>query len=250
MVTEESPATAALRRIGEESPQPAAILAVSAHWITPSPTFAAARRPATLHDFRGFPRSLYEFDYPAPGAPDIARRGAELLEAAGMAASLDEERGRDHGVWSPLALIYPMADVPTTQVSLAASLDPSFHYRMGEALAPLAAQGVLILASGGATHNLSAADPTGAGGAPSWAMEFDAWLEETLTTGDIDALLDYRNRAPGLATAHPTEEHLTPLFVAAGAAGGAIMAERLVTAFSWGSLSLATYRLSTPYDHL
>ncbi|MBF0171107.1 MAG: dioxygenase [Nitrospinae bacterium] len=245
MAVGEGPGALQMRRAGTTLPRPTAILMVSAHWIAPAPTFATAPRPATLHDFRGFPRSLYELSYPAPGAPEVARLGADLLEAHGIASALDPERGFDHGVWSPLMLLYPGADIPVVCLSLAASLDPARHLAMGRALAPLRERGVMIVASGGATHNLGEVDPAG-GTPPDWAVAFDRWLAERLEAGDVDGLVDWERSAPHAMTAHPTPEHFVPLLVAVGAAGDSFAAQRLVDAFEWGSLSLAAWRFEEP----
>ncbi len=211
----------ALAALAASLPRPAAVLVASAHWEAPQPRLSAAPQPETIHDFFGFPQPLFEIQYPAPGAPAVAARARELLAAAGLDAPLDPQRGLDHGAWVPLRFMYPNADVPVLQVAIQPGLDPAHHHRVGAALAPLADEGVLILGSGSATHNLrevrwrSRANED----VPAWVQEFRAWLIDALARGDVEALLAYRARAPHAVRNHPTDEHLLPLYVALGAAG-------------------------------
>lgn len=200
-------------------PRPKAILVLSAHWLTPAPLLSAAPQPETIHDFGGFPRELYTIRYPAPGAPALASEVAALLNAAGFAARTDPERGLDHGAWVPLRLMVPAADIPVLQLSLQPQFGPEYHYRLGQALAPLRAQGVLLLGSGSLTHNLfevqwNAGDDESA--VPDYVYAFQHWIHEKLLAGDTAAVLDYRQQAPSAVRAHPTEEHLLPLFVMLG----------------------------------
>jgi 4,5-DOPA dioxygenase extradiol len=230
-----------LKRLGEELGRPSSILCVSAHWDTAAPAVSGAARPETIHDFGGFPDELYRMRYPAPGAPKLAGRVRELLDDLGLACTISPDRGLDHGAWVPLSLIYPEADVPVTQLSVQPSLGTEHHYRLGRALAPLRAEGVLVLATGSATHNLSR---IGRGGsAPEWAREFDEWLFRKVTEGDLDELFDYRRRAPHAALAHPSDEHLLPLYVAlgAGSLGAHVRGRSLHRGWTWGSLSMAAY---------
>lgn len=216
---EQSVARDFLSRLGEALPRPEAILCISAHWEGRHARLGLAERPETIHDFFGFPDALYELRYPAPGAPDLARRAAELLEAQGQTVVLDESYGLDHGAWSPLRLIYPAADLPVTQLSLLVEGGPAAHLAIGRALAPLRDEGVLVLGSGGATHNL-AAWRRGGEAAPAWAQAFDDWLVARVEAGAVEDLVDYRRRAPEGPRNHPSEEHFLPLFVALGAAEG------------------------------
>ena len=230
-----------LRRLGGELGRPEAILCVSAHWNTEVPTVSGAERPETIHDFGGFSEELYRMRYPAPGAPCLARRVRELLGEAGLACTVSPVRGLDHGAWVPLKLIYPEADVPVTQLSVQPGLSTEHHLRLGRALAPLREEGVLILATGSATHNLT---KIGRGEVPpEWAREFDEWLFRKIAEGALEELLDYRRLAPHAAVAHPTEEHLLPLFVALGAGSGDTQARSrcLHRGWTWGSLSMAAY---------
>ena len=230
-----------LKRLGGELGRPESILCVSAHWDTEAPAVSDAERPETMHDFGGFAEELYRMRYPAPGAPSLAGRVRELLGKAGLACTVSPTRGLDHGAWVPLTLIYPEADVPVTQLSVQPSLGPEHHFRMGRALAPLRGEGVLILATGSATHNLS---KVGRGEVPpAWASEFDEWLFRKISEGALDELLDYRRLAPHASVAHPTDEHLLPLFVAMGAGSGEFKARgrNLHRGWTWGSLSMAAY---------
>jgi 4,5-DOPA dioxygenase extradiol len=228
-----------LRGLGRELGRPRAILCVSAHWATSAPTLSAAERPETIHDFGGFPEELYRVRYDAPGAPQLAARAAELLAASGLESEVSRERGLDHGAWVPLSLMYPERDVPVTQLSVQPRAGAGRHFRVGQALAPLRREGVLILSTGGATHNLS---QIGRGEhAPEWAARFDEWLDERIRRGAYEELLEYRGLAPHAELAHPTDEHLLPLFVAAGAGGAGAPGRGLHRGWTHGSLSMSAY---------
>ena len=229
--------------LGRTLPRPAAVLSVSAHWMTTVPALSRAEHPATIHDFYGFPEPLYRLSYEPPGAPALADRAAELLQAAGLSPAIDPARGLDHGAWVPLRSIYPKADVPVTQLAIQPRRDARWHFAVGEALAPLRQESVLILASGGAVHNLSDLSREG-GATPAWARAFDDWLAEKLAAGDTEALLDWEN-APAARRAHPSEDHFLPIFVAMGAAGRGTRAERIHRGFELGSLSLAAFRFGS-----
>ncbi|HXF65501.1 MAG TPA: class III extradiol ring-cleavage dioxygenase [Burkholderiales bacterium] len=240
---EESAAREFLVRLGGELPRPRAILAVSAHWDTARPEVSAAERPGTIHDFYGFPPELYRLRYPAPGAPELARRLAGLLGASGLAAEVAPDRGLDHGAWVPLMLMYPAADIPVTQLSIQSRLGPAHHVRLGEALRPLRDEGVLVLASGGATHNLREwRDRREGAAALPWAVEFNEWLAQAVLSDRREDLIAYRTRAPHAVRNHPTDEHLLPLFVALGAGGPGGRAQRLHTGMVSGVLSMDAYR--------
>jgi len=198
---------------------PKAVLAVSAHWEEAAPTVMTSEHPPMLYDYYGFPAEAYELTWPAPGAPKVAARVRDLLGAAGIESASDPKRGFDHGAFVPLKLAYPNADVPTVQLSLKAGLDPKEHLAIGRALAPLRDEGVFIVGSGMSFHNLRTLR-TPAAAKPA-ADAFDAWLRETvpLEAGERDRRLAEWASAPHARAAHPREEHLIPLMVAAGAAG-------------------------------
>ncbi len=230
---------AAWRKLGLQLPKPSAILVVSAHWETHIPTLSRTTRPETIHDFGGFPEELYRIQYPAPGAPKVAERAAQLLQQADIPVQLDDKRGLDHGAWVPLSIMYPDVDIPVAQISLQPERDPLWHLELGGALRPLRDDGVLIIASGAITHNLHAVfrhpqnEPT-----PKWVTEFCDWIAAKISEGDLDALCNYRALAPHAAQNHPTDEHLLPLFVALGAASKADDAQRLNRVATYGLLAM------------
>lgn len=196
-------------------PRPQSILMLSAHWEQKPVTLGATRTVPLVYDFYGFPAKYYGVTYRAPGAPELAERVRQLLTKTQPVAD-EPERGLDHGAYVPLIAMYPDANVPTLQVSLP-TLDASTLFALGRALAPLRRDGVLIIGSGFLTHNLRAMDLRPDPVTPSWAAEFDAWTADVITRREVDALLDYRNRAPGVRQALPTHEHFVPVVVAMGA---------------------------------
>lgn len=234
---------AAWAALMQRLPKPDSILVISAHWETAAPEVSRADPPNTIHDFGGFPDALYRIQYMPPGAPALAARVAGLLDSAGFATTQHPSRGLDHGAWVPLRCMVPAANIRTTQLSLQTHLGPRHAYAVGEALRPLRAEGVLILASGGIVHNLRqldwhAGDVVTQNGV-AWAKAFNAWMTERTTVGDIEALLDYRQRAPHAAQSHPSEEHLLPFYVALGAGGGT--PERIPVGYTYGSLGMDAY---------
>jgi 4,5-DOPA dioxygenase extradiol len=238
----ETPARQFLAGLGTTLPRPVAILVVSAHWETAIPTVSATATNETIHDFRGFPRALYEMRYDAPGAPALAAQVAGLLGAAGLACDLDQHRGLDHGAWVPLMLMYPNADIPVLQLSVQTHLGPAHHLRVGRALAALRGQGVLIVGSGSFTHDLSEfrGQPIDAP-APGWVNGFADWFDAALTGGRTDDLLAYRELAPFAVKNHPSEEHLLPLYAAFGAAGADPQASRLHASATYSVLRMDVY---------
>jgi 4,5-DOPA dioxygenase extradiol len=230
---------AAWQRLADTLPRPQAILAVSAHWTTRAAAVSAAPRPATIHDFYGFPDALYDLDYPAPGAPALAERVTGLVPGI----AVDARRGLDHGAWAPLSLMYPTADIPVVQLSVMPGAEASAHFEIGRRLAPLAREGVLVLGSGSLTHNLYDLVPDAADGtALPHVAEFSDWFAERLADGDAPALLDWERRAPHARRAHPTPEHLLPLFVALGAAGDAARARAVHRGYQLGALAMDAWR--------
>lgn len=222
--------------------RPSAVLIISAHWDTPVPTLAVDPRPATLHDYYGFPQPLYAIRYSASGAVSVAMDARVLLEEAGFEVALDPQRGLDHGAWIPLRLMYPDATVPVLALSLQSQLAPTHHYRLGQALAPLRDAGVLIVGSGNLTHNLGHFRQLhGSDVTPDYVPAFQHWVRDRLNAGDVDALLDYRHLAPGALQAHPTDEHLLPFFVALGAAGRAFETEAIYSGIEHNILAMDSY---------
>jgi aromatic ring-opening dioxygenase catalytic subunit (LigB family) len=198
--------------------RPKAVLMISAHWEAPEFSVMTSARPGMLYDYGGFPEHTYHVSYPAPGAPEVASRVRALLAQAGIATREDAERGFDHGLFAPMAVIWPAADVPVLQLSLKRGLDPREHLALGRALAPLREEGVVIIGSGLSFHNLRAFGPQ----AREPSAAFDAWLAGALSRPDAtqraEALAAWET-APAARLAHPREEHLLPLMVAVGAAG-------------------------------
>jgi aromatic ring-opening dioxygenase catalytic subunit (LigB family) len=200
--------------------QPRAILMVSGHWETRGFALTATAKPPLVYDYYGFPAHTYQLRYDAPGEPELAARVAGLLRDAGHAAMLDPERGLDHGVFVPLKVAFPNADVPVVELSLDADLDAAMHLAMGRALTPLREEGVLILGAGMSFHNLRAyGDPR----ATAPAAQFDAWLDQAarLPPASRTQALAYWHEAPAARICHPRPEHLLPMMVAAGASSGA-----------------------------
>ena len=222
--------------------RPKAILMVSAHWERLRPTVSAPPRNETIHDFGGFPEALYRISYPAPPSEDLAKRVTELLAAGGVPADIDRQRGLDHGAWVPLMAAWPEADVPVVQLSVQTRLGPEHHYRLGQLLAPLRSEGVLIVGSGSFTHDLRSFFSSGGNiDAPEqdWVRVFAEWMTSALKQGRIEDLLAYRRLAPEAAHNHPTEEHLLPLFVVLGAGAG--MARQIHSSTTYGILRMDAF---------
>ncbi|MBI4916694.1 MAG: dioxygenase [Acidobacteria bacterium] len=241
LAVEPEPAHDFLAGLGTTLGRPRAVLCVSAHWETDQPALTANDRPATIHDFSGFPAELYALRYPAPGDGTLAARAAGLLAGASIEASLDATRGLDHGAWVPLSLVYPDAGVPVVQLSVQPHRDAAHHLAVGRALQPLRDEGVLVLGSGGATHNLGEVE-WGDDPSPSvHVRDFERWLVAAVTSGSVDELVGWRERAPDAARIHPTTEHFMPLFVALGAAGASTRATVLHRSFAYRVLAMAAF---------
>ncbi|MFW0791208.1 dioxygenase [Gordonia sp. CPCC 205333] len=208
-----------LRALADDLPRPTAILVVSAHWEEAPLTIGSTDPTVALtYDFWGFPQRYYQTTYWSPGAVDLAAR-IEALMPYGEPVAHDQTRRLDHGAYVPLTVMYPDADVPVLQISLP-TLDPLRLLELGNRLAPLRAEGVLIIGSGFTTHGLPfLTDPRPDATPPAWSAEFDTWAHERFAAGDVESLLDFRHRAPGMPYAHPTIEHFAPLFVTLGASG-------------------------------
>ncbi|KAL5755382.1 hypothetical protein ACOSP7_023602 [Xanthoceras sorbifolium] len=225
--------------------RPNSILVISGHWETHVPTVNVVDRNDTIHDFYGFPNQMYQLKYPAPGAPELAKRVKELLLGSGFKrVDEDRKRGLDHGAWIPLMLMYPEANIPVCQLSIQLDKDGTHHYNMGKALAPLKEEGVLIIGSGSATHNLRALSGSG-NSISQWALEFDTWLKDALIEGRHEDVNHYEEKAPHAKRAHPWPDHFYPLHVAMGAAGENAKAELIHHSWSYGALSYASYRFKS-----
>lgn len=234
---------AELRGLGAALPRPTSVLVVSAHWESRPVTLGATTTVPLVYDFSGFPPELYRNQYPAPGAPGLAARVEALLGGAGIPVQRDPARGLDHGAYVPLQMMYPAADVPILQVSLP-TMEPAPLLAVGRALAPLREEGVLIVGSGFLTHNLRRFDPRPNAPVPAWAAEFDAWAAEALGKRDVDAVLDYRARAPAVGIALPTHEHFVPVIVALGASVDRVESVTFpITGWEAGSLTRRAVQL-------
>ncbi|WPN28624.1 class III extradiol ring-cleavage dioxygenase [Pseudomonas sp. P5_109] len=230
----------ALARLAAEIPKPKAIVIVSAHWESNELLVSANPQPETWHDFGGFPKALFEVQYPASGDPRLAAEVCQLLKADGLPARVDSNRPFDHGVWVPLSLMYPQADIPIVQVSLPTRGGPALQTRVGHALASLREHGVLLIGSGSITHNLRELDwHAGPESVEPWALAFRNWMIEKLAANDEAALHDYRAQAPNAVRSHPSDEHLLPLYFARAAGGQFSVAHQ---GFTMGALGMDIYR--------
>jgi aromatic ring-opening dioxygenase catalytic subunit (LigB family) len=231
-----------LARMPAELPEkPGAILMISGHWEDDAFAVMTAAHPGMTYDYYGFPPETYTISYPAPGAPDIARRAAKLIEAAGLPVRLDPDYGFDHGTFAPAAIMYPRADVPIFQVSIQKGYDPAAHFALGRALAPLRDEGVLIVGSGLSYHNLRLFGP----GAREPSAAFDAWLAQVMALPGkerTEALMHWED-APYARVCHAREDHLVPLFSALGAAEDekAVMTYHDTDLF--GGVTASSYRI-------
>lgn len=225
--------------LGRELPRPRALLVISAHWFFGATAVTAMAQPRTIHDFYGFPQALFDFDYPAPGAPDLAAEIAEAVKPHWVGLDRDQW-GLDHGTWSVLAHVYPDADIPVVQLSINALKPLEYHLELGASLAPLRDRGVMILGSGNVVHNLRLVQWKQPDAAFDWARRFDDAVARKLATapGDILSVMQH----PDCELAVPTPEHFIPLlYIAALAAAEGVPAEALVRGYSLGSLSMSCY---------
>lgn len=232
---------AKLAQLGPSLTGARAVVVVSPHWQTQGLNVSSHPRPETIHDFHGFPDALYKLRYPAAGDPEIAQMVVALLKKAGLQAQLDEVRGLDHGVWVPLLHLRPQADIPVICVSLPIDATPQSAWELGQALAPLRERQVVVLGSGSLTHNL--ADWRGCANTEvaSYVSAFTAWIRASVQARDLVALTAYRTRAPHAVRAHPSEEHLLPLFVTLGATDETDRFEVLTKEVRYGVLSMETF---------
>jgi 4,5-DOPA dioxygenase extradiol len=230
------------RKIGSEMPRPKAVVCVSAHWYPPATLVTAMERPRTIHDFGGFPRPLFELQYPAPGAPELATRVAELLGPTEVGQ--DAEWGLDHGTWSVLCHVFPDADVPVIQVSMDETLPASEHYALGRRLAPLRDEGVLVMGSGNLVHNLH----TYAWGRHvpepfDWAVRFEAFAREQMVAGDHEPLIGYERLGRDAQLSAPTPDHYLPLLYVLGAQQPGDRVTFPVEGIDGGSVSMLTVQI-------
>jgi 4,5-DOPA dioxygenase extradiol len=243
---EDDPWGRALADFGARTPRPRAAVVVSGHFEAPEPLrVTGSPQPETIHDFYGFPDELYGIRYRAPGDPALAKRIAGLLEGAGFAAAVDPKRGLDHGAWVPLRFLYPDASVPVIEVSQPAPGSTERLLEIGAALAPLRDERIAIVGTGGVVHNLRRIDPSAdaSGRVADWASEFDSWFAERLAAMDVEALADYRRRAPHAALAVPTPDHFEPVFAVLGSAAAGERATTIHEGFRYGTISMRSFVL-------
>jgi 4,5-DOPA dioxygenase extradiol len=235
---EDNPWSRAFRALGAALPRPKAILSISAHWFVAGTFLTGELRPKTIHDFGGFPRELYEQQYPAPGDPELAGRVAGLLGKDRTALRMDW--GLDHGTWTVLLHLLPAADCPVVQLSIDGRLPAAQHLALGKALAPLRDEGVLIMGSGNVTHNLAHAFSSWHRGdlsTPLWAARFDSEVQRAMEQHDGEFLARALEGGDGRMS-HPTPDHYFPLLYAFGAAGEDEAISFPITGFDMGSLSM------------
>ena len=235
--------TAAWRRIGMQTPTPKAILAISAHWFVPGTGVTVSTSPRTIHDFGGFPRQLYQVQYPAPGNPELARRVQKLLQP--LPVQLDTSWGLDHGTWSVLCHAYPHADVPVVQLSIDETKPAAFHFEVGQKLAPLRDEGILIVGSGNLVHNLHAyawgrhaSDPY------DWAIRFEQRAKEMMLAGESRSLIAYEDLGSEALLSIPTPDHYLPLLYVLGARQQGDAITFPVEGVDGGSISMLTVQLA------
>ena len=225
--------------------RPRAILAISAHSLAREPVLMAAAQHTTVHDFSGFPDALYQLRYDAPGAPALAPRVAGLLTAAGLPVHVTDDSGLDHGIWAPLRFIWPEADIPVLPLAWVPNLPPAQQFALGELLATLREQGVLVMGSGSITHNLRRVFSGNRANVDdneiAESAAFRHWMSERSQARDWDGLFAYRSQAPHAQDMHPTDEHLLPWYVAAGAGGRDATPQRLYEAVTYGCLGMDAY---------
>lgn len=242
ILLENTPARAFLAGFGKELGRPKAILVASAHFESRAPMLSADAHPSMIYDFGGFPRPLFEMQYPAPGAPDLAQRAADLLGEAGIVAQPIGNRGYDHGTWVPLKLMYPEADIPVVQISVQTQLSAAHHIAMGRALSTLRDEGVLIVGSGSLTHNLYELRRAGSDlPPPEWVSGFADWAHEVVAQGRESDLADWASAAPFARENHPSAEHFLPLPLAFGAGGAGAKGKRVHTSCEYGVLMMDAY---------
>lgn len=220
--------------------KPAAVLVVSPHWMGEGLALSTRAQQVAWHDFGGFPSALYTLQYPAHGSPELAGRVQALLGESGIHADNDPSRPLDHGAWVPLRYLYPQADVPVVQLSLDMGRDAQGQYLLGQALAPLRDENILIIGSGSLTHNLRHVRMPHDAPAASYVPAFQQWYADNLAANDVPTLLDWQAQAPGAQQAHPQDDHLMPFYVALGAGGAP--AKRLIDEVAYSALAMDAYQ--------
>ncbi|MFT6987676.1 MAG: 4,5-DOPA dioxygenase extradiol [Psychromonas sp.] len=245
MAVEKSKTVTFLQQLGLSFAKPKAIIVFSAHFdLARDIVITRGSAPKTIHDFYGFPQPLYDIQYNAPGSPELADKIADLFTQHGFSPVLDSQQGWDHGVWIPLRLIYPEADIPVIEVSINSRLGAAINYQYGQILAPLRNEGVMIIGSGSITHNLKEVfNPSLEVNKKERVKNFTAWVNAKLSIGDLNALLNYQNEAPDLLFNHPTAEHFLPLLAALGSSD-LRSAKRIHEDIEYDVLAMDAYQFS------
>ena len=234
-----------LKQLGERIEKPKAVLAVSAHWLTPGGSFVSVNpKPATIHDFGGFPDELFAVQYPAPGAPEVAR--ATIANVKSLQIHEDHEMGLDHGAWSIMKHIFPRADVPVFQLSIDWGKPTAYHYALAQELRTLRDKGILIIGSGNVVHNLGRVNwQEGESAKPyDWAVEFDAFVKDKVAARDDQALVDYQQLGEVARIAHPSNDHYLPLLYTLGASAKNEEFKEIHSSIDMGSVSMRSFELS------
>ena len=230
------------QELGKQLPRPKAILSISAHWLTPDTRVTAMAKPKTIHDFGGFPKKLFDQEYPAPGTPEFAELTAKLLTYSHVAP--DYNWGLDHGTWSVLLPMFPLADIPVFQLGIVYAQPPEYHYQLGKQLNALRDKGVMIIGSGNMVHNLGRIDWDGTGKVYDWAQEFDTKITGWIDAGDTASVLNYQKIMGNLADiAHPSNDHFLPLFYILGMKQPNETPEYFNDKFDMGSISMRSFIL-------
>lgn len=241
---EDIPARKFLEELGKKYGEVKAVLCISAHWMTLTPTVNVVEKQETIHDFYGFPPELYQLDYPARGEVELAKKTATMIVDSGLPCEIDHTRGLDHGAWVPMMLMYPEADVPVFQLSIQQHMDPEKHHVLGRAIESLRYEGVLILGSGGAVHPLGYAPLRPGLETDQWALDFDSWLTKSVEQGDEDAIKNYSRVSPYPERAHPYPDHFMPLLTSMGAAGEGAKGKIIHHSWYWGDLGMGAYEFT------
>ena len=240
LIFSDIPARHFLQNLGQQLSAPRGVVVVSAHWITSELQITGSSALETIHDFYGWPSELYQVQYSASGDTWLTDKLTDALYAAGFPVHSGQRKGLDHGAWVPLSLMFPKAEIPIIQLSLMQSASPEQHFQIGQALHGLRQEGVLILGSGGLVHNLKKLRPEGSP-AEEWAQAFDQWLYERMVHRVLEVLFRYASIEKHAQMAHPSDEHLVPLFLSMGAGWSGGQAHRIHQSYSYGNLSMAAY---------
>ena len=245
----DSPVREFMSGLGENYQKPDAIIIASAHFERSGAHVVTDTNPEMIYDFRGFERELYEVQYPAPGAPELAQEVIKSLNSANIPVVAIDKRGYDHGIWVPLSLAWPEADIPIVQISIDPDESPQYHYQLGKALSAFSSRNIVIIGTGNITHNLPALFNKGQ--APEldanirrYVEEFIAWLDSEIESENIDNLLNYKEKAPFSAENHPTDEHFLPLYFALGAAGENFKAKKIHASYTYDFLAMDAWEFT------